>query len=672
MHILLIIAVASLLLGFLFWGTVRLLGARPQGQSALLVTATVALLSFPVIVFVAHQKPITIVDGMGSFPQGAMVQDLSMVDLRVADTTHLPASHVSVEKEINEQDGATPVEAATAIDPASEEAPLSVAFHLESEEAGTLTPYASPNKYPLELATASKPVEILIPLGVTKALPYLGILWLVGSLVCALRFLVQCVCLRKNTRYHRPLTDAGLEQHAQRVASDLGIGHLPKLVCSDEPSPYCYGILRRRLHLPVSLLENSTQDEVTMVLHHELQHIRQHDLALLMLQIPVRIFYWWNPLVTRLMTHLDYVRETLCDRAASENSPQRYAHLLLQFASSPTPSNQTVMAMASSAEIMKARIKNLYGPSKKDLKITGLACATIVSGMTAFLLANVQIASAHSSAVEHAVSAGDRSSVERPTSKEAITQILQANANQRTRIAAELSLPNNPVTAHYEQYQQAKRVMGILLAKGNGAKHPSVIVQKRIMDEHLKLADQSVFDLLLVLQESLGSAVIDHPQQAVIEEPTSFYPSYLKKLRSLPANAQLDYAAVLPIPNNPVILHKLEMKSLESSLHEAKAKGLGFKHPEVVGLQQRLKMYNTEYAKAALGITIGLLENKEKNPPTLIIWKLFMQRREISQLHAAGLGFKHPNISILEQHVVVLEQKIYQWNQKEQKNENTK
>ena len=412
-----------------------------------------------------------------------------------------------------------------------------------------------------------------------------------------------------------------------------------------------------------------------MILHHELQHIRQHDLALLMLQIPVRIFYWWNPLVTRLMRHLDYVRETLCDRAASENSPQRYAHLLLQFASSPTPNNQTVMAMASSAKIMKARIKNLYSPSKKDLKITGLVCATMVSGMTAILLANVQIASANPSAVEHEVKAEDQPIVERlaaNTAKEAIAQILQADANKRTRIAAELLLPNNPVTAHYERYQQAKKVVSKLLSKGNGAKHPTVIVQQRILEEHLKLADQSVFDLLLVLQKPLSVAVVDHPKETVSGDPTSYYPSYLRKLRSLPAEAQLDYAASLPIPNNPVILHKLEMKVLERNLDEARAKGLGLKHPEVAGIRQRLDMYHTEYAKAALGITIGLLGNKEKNPPTLIIWKLFMQRREISQLHAAGLGFKHPYISTLEQRVVVLEKKIYQWNEKEQKNENTK
>ncbi len=118
MHILLIIAVSSLLLGFLFWGAVRLLGARPQGQSALLVAATVALLCFPIAVFVAHQKPITVV-GMGSSPQEGMVQSSSMADLGVADTAHLPAVYLPVEKEVNERDGATLVEAVAPLDPAS-------------------------------------------------------------------------------------------------------------------------------------------------------------------------------------------------------------------------------------------------------------------------------------------------------------------------------------------------------------------------------------------------------------------------------------------------------------------------------------------------------------------------------------------------------------------------
>ena len=385
-----------------------------------------------------------------------------------------------------------------------------------------------------------------------------------------------------------------------------------------------------------------------MILRHELQHIRQYDLVLLMLQLPVRIFYWWNPLVTRLMKHFDYVRETLCDRVASQHSPDKYANLLLHFASTTAPPSQGVMAMASSAKIMKARIKSLYSPQKKDLKITGLACAAIVVSIPVLLLTNVQIASAHPS-TNNARPVGDKhASSETSAIQGAMQSILQAEPRQRTRIAAELRVSNNPVTPHYRQYQQAQKALEALQSKGIGWKHPVFVTQQKKVDENLQLADHAVFDLLLSLRKPLN--------HTVSIDPTNAFTEYLKKLKSRPVEKQLDYAASLPVSNNPALIHMVQKETLESALRDSFVSGLGSKHPTILSLQQRLETYDSDSEKAALRATIDLLDGKEGSPFSVYYKHKSFLRDQFHKLRAEGLGTKHPTVSSIEQ-------EIQKWNE---------
>lgn len=96
-------------------------------------------------------------------------------------------------------------------------------------------------------------------------------------------------------------------------------------------SPMVVGLAHPCVLVPRKLVTELPEPVLQNILHHEIAHIRRHDLWLSLAQATLTAFYWWNPFLRLIGTRLDLAREMACDeRAALQSGGGRvYAKSLL-------------------------------------------------------------------------------------------------------------------------------------------------------------------------------------------------------------------------------------------------------------------------------------------------------------------------------------------------------
>ncbi|MCA9043843.1 MAG: M56 family metallopeptidase [Planctomycetaceae bacterium] len=147
----------------------------------------------------------------------------------------------------------------------------------------------------------------------------------------------------------------GLTLHNQKVGP-------VKLLWSPEiKTPFCWQLHQPHIVLPEYMLE-SDEDDVRLVVRHEVEHLRLgHPLQLLVQRI-VEAIFWFHPAVWYASRQTDLAREFLCDDAACEKNQEsiRYLNLLVRIvehARQPTtiPAEAIPFGKASPATVVRIR-----------------------------------------------------------------------------------------------------------------------------------------------------------------------------------------------------------------------------------------------------------------------------------------------------------------------------
>ena len=100
------------------------------------------------------------------------------------------------------------------------------------------------------------------------------------------------------------------------------------------PSAMLLGFRQPMIVLPQSYLEQCSLDELKLIVDHELEHYRQQDLRVYVVQQLVGCFFWWSPAWRVIVKELDRWREIRCDWRVSKGLPDPvgYAQTLLDCA----------------------------------------------------------------------------------------------------------------------------------------------------------------------------------------------------------------------------------------------------------------------------------------------------------------------------------------------------
>ena len=125
-----------------------------------------------------------------------------------------------------------------------------------------------------------------------------------------------------------------------RISDRLGIRSLPELLITDETdAPFAIGVLRPAIVMPRCIVEQLQPDQLTIVIAHELAHVRRRDLLIGWIEMLVSIVWWFHPAIWWLRGSLRQTREDCCDDVLLAHQlaePDRYCETLIDAAARPS------------------------------------------------------------------------------------------------------------------------------------------------------------------------------------------------------------------------------------------------------------------------------------------------------------------------------------------------
>jgi len=193
--------------------------------------------------------------------------------------------------------------------------------------AGTLA--NAPGSFHEPQAMAASTWQTALSAGWTTAVPWLGLIWLSGTIVIIAWSLVRVWRFNRLLRQHSIPANDLVQRPALRISRQLGLRALPELLTTlARISPLVWWAGGRvQVVIPQSLLDGMDEDAWHLVLAHELAHVRRRDYLVRWLEWIACMFFWWNPVVWWAQRNLRACEELCCDALVlSRLNPVRHSY----------------------------------------------------------------------------------------------------------------------------------------------------------------------------------------------------------------------------------------------------------------------------------------------------------------------------------------------------------
>ena len=218
----------------------------------------------------------------------------------------------------------------------------------------------------------------------------LSLLWAAGALLLLLRLALGMVRVSMWTRRARAIDDGHWLTLVHRLASQLCVARPVTLLRSDRACvPMTWGVVYPTVMLPAEA-DEWTVERRTIVLLHELAHVKRLDaFTQAVVQIAVSAF-WFNPLVWVVARHMRTEREHACDDLVLQGGARAsdYAEDLLQIARSlgdSTALAAAALAMARRSEI-EGRLLAILDPKTNRRTVSRARLVAASAGVFALAL----------------------------------------------------------------------------------------------------------------------------------------------------------------------------------------------------------------------------------------------------------------------------------------------
>lgn len=198
----------------------------------------------------------------------------------------------------------------------------------------------------------------------TPYLPLLFLLWLVSCAGLLLKMGMDWRKLGRLQRLEAHPVSGEWEQRFVQLQQQLNIRRPVRLLLSgwiDEPLTFY--TFKPVVLLPLGLFSGLNQQQVELLLLHELAHIKRYDFTINLLQIFCKALFFYHPAVYWLNRQIRIEREMACDDLVmkTNNRPLKYAEALLHLQSLKLgQQNAMIMAATGTSQLFKARIIRLF------------------------------------------------------------------------------------------------------------------------------------------------------------------------------------------------------------------------------------------------------------------------------------------------------------------------
>lgn len=188
--------------------------------------------------------------------------------------------------------------------------------------------------------SVASPSHVASPLRISwnHGLLVLPWLWLAGSALSAIVAATRIARFERRLRHTLP-GSRRLHRLVLTVADQLEVRRVPDVRYVESADvPFVWWIGRRpTVVLPLRLATDLDDERLSLILAHELAHLRRRDHWVRAAELLVSTIYWWNPLVWFIRRQVHEAEDLCCDawvRWAFPGCKTRYAELLLKTAES--------------------------------------------------------------------------------------------------------------------------------------------------------------------------------------------------------------------------------------------------------------------------------------------------------------------------------------------------
>lgn len=254
-------------------------------------------------------------------------------------------------------------------------------------QTATLSPSISVSSADLfDLGGLSIPATILpqtapLPDTPKNSPPIWFFVWCIGTVGCAIFFLLSYFICRKNFKTSLPIYNDNVTewQKEQKQRQRIAIRQLDGIT-----SPLTYGIWKPVILIPKSTVWQDT--ELKYILAHEYAHIRRQDTLTKLIFILVLCIHWFNPIVWIMYILFNRDIELACDEEVlsqlGESSKTSYALTLIHM--EECKSNPTLLYNNFSKNSVEERIRSIMKHKEISKRMIILALITVFFLTAAF------------------------------------------------------------------------------------------------------------------------------------------------------------------------------------------------------------------------------------------------------------------------------------------------
>ena len=210
-------------------------------------------------------------------------------------------------------------------------------------------------------------------------------LWFCGVMAVVARMAIGHARVRLSIRRAPEIRDPAWLTALNAAAGRIGLRRRVELRNSlDTEVPVSYGLLRPVILLPAEF-EEWSDDRRSVVLLHELTHIRRLDWLSCVISQLACAAYWFHPLAWLSVARFRQEQERSCDDAVvvAGTGQSAYAEHLVALASSLTAGRSSWPAAIGMAEAngLEQRVRALLDPRRKRRSLNGRVCLAALSAI---------------------------------------------------------------------------------------------------------------------------------------------------------------------------------------------------------------------------------------------------------------------------------------------------
>lgn len=175
---------------------------------------------------------------------------------------------------------------------------------------------------------------------------------------------------------------------AREIGRDIGLSRTPRIWQAEVLTvPALIGFVRPTILLPIEFLSSATQEDIRMVLAHELAHVRRRDLGWSWVGVFLRSVFFFHPLAWFAWREAQAADEAACDAIAIDRlgvTRRQYGRLILRLATREPFVAPLAAAASGSGDSVKRRIDALAHPRQANWTVSALCLLTAILALPGY------------------------------------------------------------------------------------------------------------------------------------------------------------------------------------------------------------------------------------------------------------------------------------------------